>query len=178
MQKTWVRVLTTAMTVTVMVMIFCFSMQQAERSDATSGWLAHRIIALIRPDYESLSAQEQKSVYDGVQLVVRKCAHFTEFALLGFSLRLCLESWFGGRNEGDGDREKRRDGSVGILSVSSWMGGTFYAALDELHQTLVDGRSGQVTDVMIDSAGVAVGMLLGILLIKRISRTLRPEKNE
>ncbi len=178
MQKTWVKVLTTAMTVTVMVMIFCFSMQQAERSDATSGWLSHRIIELIRPDYESLSAAEQKIVYDDVQLVVRKCAHFTEFALLGFSLRLCLESWFGCRNEEDGDREKRRGGLFGILSVSAWMGGTFYAALDELHQTLVDGRSGQVTDVMIDSAGVAVGMVLGILLIKGIGRKFRPGKNE
>lgn len=178
MQRTWVRVLTTAVTLTVMVMIFCFSMQQAERSDATSGWLANRIIALIRPDYESLTAEEQKTVYDGVQLVVRKCAHFTEFALLGFSLRLCLESWFGHPKEKDGEREKRRRGLTGSLSVSAWLGGTFYAALDELHQTLVDGRSGQVTDVMIDSAGVAVGMLLGVLLVKRISRALPREKKE
>ncbi len=166
MQKTWVRVLTTAMTLTVMVMIFCFSMQQAEKSDATSGWLANRIIALIRPDYERISADEQKSVYDSVQLVVRKCAHFTEFAMLGFSLRLCLESWFGAP-DGQGDREEKRKK---ILPAAAWLGGTFYAALDEIHQTLVDGRSGQVTDVLIDSAGVGVGVLLGMLLIKGISK--------
>ncbi len=178
MQKTWVRVLTTAMTLAVMVMIFCFSMQQAEKSDATSGWLVNRVIAVIRPDYESISAEEQKSVYDSVQLVVRKCAHFTEFAMLGFSLRLCLESWFGAQN-GRGEREeKRKMNRSGVLPIAAWLGGTFYAALDEIHQTLVDGRSGQVTDVLIDSAGVAVGVLLGMLLIKGIDKKLLRKTQE
>ena len=36
-----------------------------------------------------------------------------------------------------------------------------YAITDELHQTGVDGRHGSAVDVLIDSAGVAIAMLLG-----------------
>ena len=74
--------------------------------------------------------------------------------LLGISLRLCLESWFGRRR---------------WLIPGSWGAGTCYAAFDELHQLLVDGRSGQWTDVLIDSAGVLCGVMLitGILALVR-----------
>ena len=86
--------------------------------------------------------------------MVRKCAHFTEFALLGFSMRLCLESWM----------EKKRG-----LGPAAWVGATAYAALDESHQVLVDGRSGQLPDVMIDSGGVLTGVLLAGLVIRLIA---------
>ena len=35
-----------------------------------------------------------------------------------------------------------------------------FAGTDEYHQTFVDGRTGQVTDVLIDTAGACVGCLL------------------
>ncbi len=35
-----------------------------------------------------------------------------------------------------------------------------YAASDETHQLFVAGRSGRVTDVMIDSAGAILGVLI------------------
>ena len=162
MQKTWVRVLTTLMTLCVMGMIFFFSTESAPESDATSGrfstWLADRI----RPAWRQLPEPERTEYYNEVQHVVRKVAHFTEFALLGFCLRICLESWAG-----------RRKG----LTPAAWAAGTLYAGLDELHQLLADGRSGQWSDVAIDSAGVLCGALLmaGLLLVLerrgRFSRT-------
>ena len=155
MQKTWVRILTTLTTLGLMVMIFCFSTQPAEQSDATSGFLAVRIADRLRPEWRSLPEKERKEFYDGIQHTVRKCAHFTEFALLGISLRLCLESWRGsGKNNG----------------LPSWGGGTGYAALDELHQLMVDGRSGQWTDILLDSAGVFCGVLLTALILRRLVR--------
>ena len=109
----------------------------------------------LRPEWRSLPEKEKKEFYDGIQHTVRKCAHFTEFALLGISLRLCLESWRGsGKNNG----------------LPSWGGGTGYAALDELHQLMVDGRSGQWTDILLDSAGVFCGVLLTALVLKRLFR--------
>ncbi len=163
MQKTWVRVLTTLMTLAVMTMIFCFSMQVAEKSDATSGAISRLIVPVFYPDYERMEAAEQKSAYDSVQHVIRKCGHFTEFALLGLSLRLCLESWFGGE-----DGRKRRLKTPASRNLAAWAGGTAWAALDELHQLAVDGRSGQVTDVMIDSGGVLTGMLLALLILRLV----------
>ncbi len=167
MQRTWVRALTTAATLAVMVMIFCFSMQVAEKSDATSGSISRMIVRVLHPEYDQLGAAEQKGIYDSVQHVIRKCGHFTEFALLGLSLRLCLESWFGGENE-----KQRRLRTMGSRNLGAWLGGTLYAALDELHQLAVDGRSAQVTDVMIDSGGVVTGMLAALLILRIVQKHL------
>ena len=155
MQTTRVRVITTLMTLAVMGLIFCFSMQPAAESDATSGWLSARIADLIRPEWRSYDTEQQRIFYNEIQHVVRKCAHFSEFALLGFCLRLCLESWL-----------RKRKG----LTRLAWAGGTAYAALDELHQVLVDGRSGQWPDVLIDSAGVLFGMLVLLGCLRLIEK--------
>ncbi len=73
-------------------------------------------------------------------LVLRKCAHVTEYAVLGYLLVRAL-------------------GRTGLAFVA----GVLYAASDELHQHFVRGRHGAVYDVAID----AVGVLAGALLVRR-----------
>ena len=158
-QGTWVRIVTTVLTLAVMVMIFCFSMENAEDSDKTSGTLSLRIIHALYPDYDRMEETERKSLYDTVQHAVRKCAHFTEYMALGFMIRLCLESWFGHR------MKKYR-----MLALIGFGAGAGYACTDEAHQLMIDGRSGQWTDVLVDSSGVLVGVTLGTLLIKTLNR--------
>ena len=155
MQKTWIRILTTLMTIGIMLLIFLFSTEPAEQSDSTSGIISEKVADTIRPGWRQLAAAARKAFYDSVQYAVRKCAHFTEFTVLGLSLRLCLESWF--------DNQHR-------TGLPAWITGTGYAILDELHQLAVDGRSGQWRDVLIDSAGVLAGVLLAALLIKPIRK--------
>ena len=70
-------------------------------------------------------------------LVLRKIAHACEFAVLGALLLRAL-------------REERAALAAGIA----------YAVSDELHQHFVRGRVGSPLDVLIDSVGVAVGVLL------------------
>ena len=70
-------------------------------------------------------------------LVLRKVAHFGEYAVLG----LLLVRAFG--------REP--------LAAAA---GVAYAATDELHQQFVPGRHAAFRDVAIDSAGVLAGLLL------------------
>jgi VanZ family protein len=70
-------------------------------------------------------------------LVLRKLAHAAEFAVLGGLLLRAL-------------RDERAALAAGIA----------YAASDELHQHFVPGRVGSPLDVLIDSVGVAVGVLL------------------
>ena len=154
MGKPWIRMLTTGMTIGIMVLIFLFSSQSAERSDSTSGIIAEKLADAIRPEWRRMEPAPRKAWYDQINHLVRKCAHFTEFALLGFSMRLCLESWM----------EKKRG-----LGPAAWAGATAYAAMDESHQVLVDGRSGQLPDVMIDSGGVLTGVLLAGLVIRLIA---------
>jgi hypothetical protein len=70
-------------------------------------------------------------------LVLRKIAHACEFAVLGALLLRAL-------------RDERAALAAGIA----------YAVSDELHQHFVPGRVGSPLDVLIDSVGVAVGVLL------------------
>jgi VanZ family protein len=158
-QQTWVRILTTALTIFVMAMIFNLSTQTAERSDATSGFISNAVISVMYQNYPSETPERRQEIYDSVQHVVRKCAHFSEYTLLGFLIRLCLESWFG-------HRIRKRNG----LMLPSFAVGTVYALTDELHQVLIEGRSGQWTDVLLDSCGVLFGAFLGNRLITVLER--------
>ena len=161
LQRTWVRMLLTFLTLAVMMMIFVFSTENAERSDATSGQFSRIVISVIYPEYDGYSAERQKALFEEVQFSVRKAAHFTEYMVLGLLIRLCLESWFGKRKS---------------LPVSSWAAGALYACTDELHQLLTDGRSGQWQDVLIDSSGVLTGVLISTLALKLVRRNARTKK--
>ena len=160
-QKTWVRAVTTLMTITVMALIFFLSTETAYESDERSGFFSRIIISILHPDYEQMSAEKQHELYLDVQYVVRKCAHFAEYLILGFLIRLCLESWFG-------SRMKR----LYILAAGAFAAGTAYACTDEAHQLMIDGRSGQWRDVLVDGGGVTAGAVLGTLLILYVNRKL------
>jgi VanZ family protein len=69
-------------------------------------------------------------------LVLRKIAHAAEFAVLGALLL----------------RAVRQEVPALALGIS-------YAVSDEIHQRFVPGRVGSPLDVVIDSVGVAVGVL-------------------
>jgi VanZ family protein len=70
-------------------------------------------------------------------LAVRKLAHLAEYAVLGGLLQRAL-----GREP------------LALLL------GSAYAATDEIHQTFVAGRQGSPLDWLLDTAGVAAGVLL------------------
>jgi VanZ family protein len=70
-------------------------------------------------------------------LVLRKLARATEYAILGALLMHALQRW-----------------------PSAFALGVLYAVTDELHQTFVPGRAGRPLDVLIDAAGVAIGIAL------------------
>jgi len=68
--------------------------------------------------------------------VLRKCAHVTEYAILGALLLRAL-----GRE------------------LPAFLAAVAYAATDEIHQHFVRGRHASPIDVAIDAAGVALGVL-------------------
>ena len=124
------------------------------------------IIALIHPDFEEMPPEQQQAEYERVQLIVRKCAHFTEFMMLGFTARLCLESWFG-----------RRVRYPRVLQFSAIGMGIMYACTDEMHQRKTEGRSGAWTDVLIDGGGVFAGALLALLFIRKTEKAMKNGRN-
>lgn len=85
-----------------------------------------------------------------VHLLVRKCAHLTEFGLLAL---LC---WRAIRRPATHPSRQWRWNEAGLA-----LGLVFiYSASDELHQTFIPGRTGQVSDVVVDVAGGTIGLLL------------------
>jgi len=70
-------------------------------------------------------------------LILRKLAHLTEYAIL--SALLC--------------RALRRPGAA--IAVAA-----LYAASDEIHQMFVEGRHGALLDVGIDTLGAIAGVIL------------------
>jgi len=85
--------------------------------------------------------------------VVRKSAHFTEYALLGALL-------FRAFRAGDAVRWRFRWALYSFMSSASW------ALLDELHQTFTRTRGGSIWDSLLDSSG-ALFMLIAIWIVAR-----------
>ena len=156
--KQWIEkhsiVLSLLLVIAVMVMIFCFSAQTGEESGAMSGRLTTWVLNLIIPDFENFSPERQAAIRSTVGLLVRKLAHFSEYALLGFSLMLHIT-------------QVQKKITVRLPWLWAWGIGTLYAATDEFHQGFVAGRGPSVVDVMIDSSGVIAGVLLMIWILKK-----------
>ena len=157
-QRPWIRAATTLLTLAVMISIFSFSSENAEASDATSGVFARAVISVLYPEYDRETPEQQRRIYDDVQHYVRKSAHFLIYLILGGMIRLCLFSWFG---------------RFQLLNLAAWGCGTLFSVTDELHQLLIDGHSGQWTDVLLDSAGVMTGVIIARLFITFTERIYR-----
>ena len=98
----------------------------------------------------------QLSEEDTYRLVftARKVAHVTEYAVLA------LLVWRARRRSGSGPA----DGWAWRHACEAVWVAAFYAAADEFHQTFVPSREGCIRDVLIDTAGAAVGLALLWLL--------------
>lgn len=109
--------------------IFLLSGQTAENSSATSGFFT-----------ELLSRFLDKHFSDGF---IRTCAHFCEYAGLGFFVCNLIYS-FKGKT------------FPFISSLISWV----YAWSDEIHQLFVPGRAFQLSDLAVDLGGVIIGSIV------------------
>ena len=91
--------------------------------------------------------------------LLRKTAHFTLYFILGFSLTGCFQ------------RQSRVPSALAALLT-----GAALAGLDEFHQIFVDGRGPALSDVFLDTCGVAAGCLLRTALHKIRSTRARKQK--
>lgn len=129
-----------------MGIIFAFSAQPAEESGKISDGICYRAVSgashLLRLEW----TKGQMEAY-AVQLVfpVRKAAHMTEYAILAVLAWGNLTVW---------KREAGRNNYAYAFLLA-----ILYAMTDEFHQTFVNGRSGNLTDVCIDGAGACLGIL-------------------
>ena len=124
--------------------IFSNSMAVAEVSSVSSGRVLQLLQAVLRRLGMPGLAQRL------TMHLVRKLAHFCEYLLEGFLLMLCMRVY---------SRHPLRHITVPMLA------GVLTALTDETIQLFSQGRSSQVTDVWLDSAGVLAGILAALLLM-------------
>lgn len=121
-----------------MATIFLLSHQPANDSSKLS-------LGVLDFFMQSLSAMmpQVEMHADLLHTVVRKGAHFGAYFILGILILHGL----------------RQVGGKGVKSAVLALCLCFlYAITDEIHQLFIPGRSGQFTDVLIDTAGAATGI--------------------
>lgn len=119
------KIIFTILTLLNMSLIFYFSNQNGDQSNITSGWFLNFLPFSM--------------------FVIRKMAHFTIYALLGFNSYQMYQSY-----------DCKR---CFILALCTCV---LYAISDEFHQSFIDDRSPQIRDVCIDSCGT----LFSICILK------------
>lgn len=119
-----------ALLIAILVFIWGNSLLPAPVSSAFSDWV-HSILLGEKPESDGSTSSG----------ILRKIAHFTEFAALG----MCLAWLFG---------MLRKAWGVPLLC------GAAAACIDEGLQSLSPGRAPMVLDVLIDSSGVLAGIVL------------------
>jgi VanZ family protein len=136
--------------VIIMAIIFYFSSKPAIISGESSLMISQTLLNAYE-DITDLSYEElaRQQVLLGLDHIVRKTAHFIEYAILAATWVMHFITWKKGFRIAVGL-------SILITSV--------YAATDEFHQIFVAGRSGQISDVLLDSCGAVVGAFLFLSL--------------
>ena len=139
-----------------MIVIFYYSSKTADESTKDSMTVGVAIGRLFVADYDELSESEQYNIAKSIEHPIRKTAHAMEYAVLGLFLTLGLYA---------NKKYALKRYYVCRNLLCPWLLATFYACTDEFHQLFVLGRSGQITDVCIDSGGALFGVVCGMFLM-------------
>ena len=131
-----------------MIVIFVFSAMPGDESGNTSGSILAVIVQIIEKITGSMITEDTMNI---MHLILRKCAHFTEYMMLGITTVIALY-----------DRNKKlvRNLLIPLVIV------ILYAVTDEIHQYFVPDRACAALDVFIDSCGGFTGVMLSLLYIK------------
>ena len=130
--------------------IFSFSLQPSIQSESLTDGVGELIL-----EYASSDLQEDSNAWSYIEWrsfhkFIRKCGHFIEFFILGILMVLNMDQMQ--------VMHKKR---VGLLLC------TVVASIDESIQLFVPGRSGQISDVVLDCFGSFIGIYICAFILKR-----------
>lgn len=132
------------LSVAVMIIIFLFSSDNGDESKE----LSENFLELIIEYLGNIVSHN----------VLRKIAHFTEYAALGFCLCGAIHFTF-----------NKRKIYIPLIPC------ILYAASDEIHQYFVPERACRIFDVFVDSCGSLVGILVFTAVIIIIRKIKKPQ---
>lgn len=136
--------------------IWRFSAQPASVSGSLSDGLLYRLMRLCSPAFAAAPEDVRVTAVESLSFFERKAAHMFLYFVL--ALLASFAACFFLR------RLTARAGAAAALCG-------LLAALDEYHQTLVPGRSGEVRDVLVDLSGAAIA--LAFLALPQLARWCR-----
>lgn len=121
----------------VMIGIFIFSAQTGNESSELSNGLLLWIQQTLHITIPSL--------------IIRKCAHMSEYAILMITFIYAF-----------------KNNNIKHYITYAFLSTVFYACTDEFHQLFVESRSGNIIDVCIDSLGALL-----VIIIMKIKKSLQ-----
>lgn len=125
-------------------LIWSFSSQNADQSGNLSDSLLYRLLAGVSPHFADASSTAQAAAVELLSFFERKAAHmflyFVLFLLLCFAWRFFVQGF-------------------AARTVLPALACAILAGVDEWHQTMVPGRSGEVWDVCVDLCGVGIAVV-------------------
>lgn len=122
-----------------MTLIFCFSNQKADDSSKLSDGLIVKVASIFVD--KNLSTKDKEIILERYTTVVRKTAHFSIYLILGILVISLLLEY-----------------NIKYIILVSLITCLLYSISDEVHQLFIEGRSGEVRDVLIDTTGSLVGI--------------------
>lgn len=152
-----IRTITLMLTIIVCIIIFKFSSEDSGKSTGTSDFVIDTIIN-INPFTRNLDDVKKEDIKENIKMPIRKLAHFSIYTVLGITTMLHMFTYAISKSKKMG---------------SSLVIGMLYAISDEIHQLFVPGRSGQITDVCIDT----IGVLFGISIVLVVQNMIRKNKS-
>lgn len=125
-----------------LALIFCLSNENGTQSSSLSNGILMHIANFLK-------VSDVESFVDTFGFIIRKGAHFSEYFILYILTIECFKEY-----------------KINNLVLISILFCVLYASFDEFHQLFIDGRCGQVKDVLIDSSGSLFSSLIWHLIKK------------
>lgn len=126
-----------------LALIYYFSSQNG----TVSGGLSSRILIYIA---NILKITNVDSFVSNFSFLIRKLAHFSEYFILFILTYVCFKEY-----------------KINNLLLISLLFCLLAASFDEIHQLFIEGRSGQVRDVLIDFFGSLTSSLFYKKILKK-----------
>lgn len=160
-KKNIIKMILIVLLVILLGVIFSFSNQDGEKSTSVSRGITERIIEHIE-GIQKLDGYQKENALLRIEAVIRKIAHFSLYTLVGIIVMGLMQVC----------NLKEKNKILCTLGI-----GVMYAISDEVHQIFIPERTAKVTDVLIDSAGVLVGICI-VLLVIRIIKSIVKNKEK
>ncbi len=159
--------------IALMFFIVWFSSRPDYESTEQSIRIGKLVCHLIVNGYDDLTETAKYEYAAAIDHIVRKSAHFCEYAALG-ALTINASWLFFGYLR----MKFKWKGSAyyPLIAAIAWC--ILFATSDEIHQLFVPGRFGSAADVMLDTIGAVVGIMIPTVILSAHRHAFPPSRKE